>query len=246
MTTLDPLVLVLLVSAATATAAVFGVLPQALGWPPSRAVIGWANALAGGLMIGVAYTLLTEGLGTSLVAGGIGSLLGVFFVRASHALVGTGELDVDKVDSSGPGDGYKAIVVDALHAADEGVAIGVAMAVAMPLGVAMAGTLAVHNIPEAMLLTTVVTRRGLSVSRAAGLAVAVNVNQVLLAVVTFGVLSAAPTALPWVAGFAVGTLMYRSLVELLPESYQQAGETSIAMVTLLAMGVVVLLAGAAG
>jgi len=47
-----------------------------------------------------------------------------------------------------------------------------------------------------------------------------------------------------VAGFAVGTLMYRSLVELLPESYHQAGETSIAMVTLLAMGVVVLLTGA--
>jgi hypothetical protein len=33
-------------------------------------------------------------------------------------------------------------------------------------------------------------------------------------------------------------------VELLPESYHQAGQTSIAMVTLLAAGVVVLLAGA--
>ena len=54
-----------------------------------------------------------------------------------------------------------------------------------------------------------------------------------------------PWLLPWVAGFAVGALIYRTLVELLPESYRQAGQTSIAVVTLLAMGVVVLLAGVA-
>ena len=197
-------------------------------------------------MIGVAYTLLTEGLAGELLAGGLGGLLGIFFVRASHALVGTGELDVDRLEDEGPGGGYKAILVDTLHAADEGVAIGVAMAVAVPLGIAMAATLAVHNVPEAMLLSTIVARRGLNAPQAAGLAVAVNINQVLLAVVTFGVLSAAPAALPWVAGFGVGALMYRALVELLPESYQQAGGTSIALVTLLAMGVVVLLAGAAG
>ncbi len=238
--------MVLGVSGLTALAAIVGPLPLALGRPPSRSVIGWANALAGGLMIGVAYALLTEGLGGALIAGGLGALLGIFFVRTTHALVGTGELDVDGPDSAGPGGGYKAIVVDSLHAADEGVAIGVAMAVAVPLGVAMAATLAVHNVPEAMLLSTVLTRRGLSVPRAAGVAVAVNLNQVLLAVATFAVLGAVPAGLPWVAGFAVGALMYRSLVELLPESYHQAGETSIAMVTLLAMGIVVLLVGVTG
>lgn len=246
MTAIEPLLLVLLVSALSAGAAVFGLIPQAFGRSPTGPAIGWANALAGGLMIGVAYTLLTEGLFGSLVEGGIGALLGIAFVRVSHALVGTGELDVDGLESSGPGDGYKAILVDSLHSADEGVAIGVAMAVSLPLGVAMAATLAVHNVPEAMLLGTVLTRRGLSVPRATGVVVAVNATQVLLAVGSFAVLSVVPALLPWMAGFAVGTLMYRSLVELLPESYRQAGQTSIAMVTLLAMGVVVLLAGAAG
>ena len=109
----------------------------------------------------------------------------------------------------------------------------------------MAATLAVHNIPEAMVLSTVLTRKGLSLPRAAAVSVAVNVNQVLLAAISFGLLGLFPAALPVVAGFAVGALMYRSLVELLPESYHQAGETSIAVVTLLAMGVVVLLAGVA-
>lgn len=245
MSALDPLATVVLFSALSALAAVLGALPHALGGPPTRATIGWANALAGGLMLGVAYALLTEGLDGALVAGGAGALLGVGFVRASHAAAGTGELDVEAAERASPGTGYKAVLVDALHAADEGVAIGVAMAVSMPLGIAMAITLGVHNVPEAMVLSTVLTRRGVPPYQAAAAAVAVNVPQVVLAVLAFSVVAAWTALLPWLAGFAVGALIYRTLVELLPESYHQAGQTSIAVVTLLAIGVVVFLAGVA-
>ena len=243
MTTLDPLATVLAFSGLSALAAALGALPQALRVPPSRAVIGWANALAGGLMLGVAYALLTEGLGSGLVAGGLGALLGIAFVRGTHAAAGTGELDMDAPETGTAGGGYKAILVDALHAADEGVAIGAAMAVSLPLGVAMAATLAVHNIPEAMVLTSVLTRLGLRPRESALLAVTVNVNQVLLAVLAFSLTRLWPALLPWIAGFAVGALIYRTLVELMPESYAQAGRTSIALVTMLAIAVVVLLVG---
>jgi ZIP family zinc transporter len=130
-----------------------------------------------------------------------------------------------------------------LHAADEGVAIGAAMAVSLPLGIAMAVTLAVHNVPEAMVLTSVLARHGLRTPQSALLAVVVNVNQALLAVVAFSLVGLWPSLLPWVAGFAVGALIYRTLVELLPESYAQAGRTSIAAITMLAIAVVVLLVG---
>jgi ZIP family zinc transporter len=193
-------------------------------------------------MLGVAYTLLTEGLGSALVAGGGGALLGLVFVRTAHAAAGTGELDADLVQ---PEKEYKVVLVDALHAADEGVAIGVAMAVSTTLGVAMAITLGFHNVPEAMVLTSVLARRGASSPRTAAIAVGVNLSQVALAALSFSVVSGWPVLLPWLTGFAVGALIYRTLVELLPESYHQAGQTSIAMVTLLAAGVVVLLAGVA-
>ncbi len=206
-------------------------------------MIGWANALAAGLMLGVAYTLLTEGLGNAVLAGGGGALLGLVFVRVAHAATGTGELDADLVP---PEKGSKVVLLDAMHAADEGVAIGVAMAVSMPLGIAMALTLGFHNVPEAMVLSSVLTRRGGSSTRIAAIAVGVNLSQVVLAAAAFALVTAWPPVLPWLAGFAVGALIYRTLVELLPESYQQAGQTSIAMVTLLAAGVVVLLAGVAG
>jgi len=244
-TTLQPFEAVLLFSGLAALTAALGALPQALGRMPRRAEIGWANALAGGLMLGVAYTLLTEGLSGALIAGGVGTLLGVAFVRMAHAVTGTGELDVERVEASDPASGSKAILLEALHAADEGVAIGVAMTVSLPLGIAMAVALAAHNIPEVMVLSTVLARRGVGAPRTAAVGVAVNLNQVLLAVLAYGLLTLLPGALPLVAGFAVGALIYRSLVELLPESYEQAGETSIAMVTLLAMGVVVVLAGVA-
>ena len=245
MTTLDPLTTVLVYASLAALAAALGALPQALRGPPSRAVIGWANALAGGLMLGVAYALLTEGLRGGLAAGGLGALLGMGFARGAHAAAGTSELDLGSPESESPGGGYKAVLVDTLHAADEGVAIGAAMAVSMPLGIAMTTTLAIHNIPEAMVLTSVLTRLGLRPLQSALLAVAVNVSQVLLAVLTFSLAALWPFLLPWLAGFAVGALIYRTLVELLPESYVQAGRTSIAVVTLLAIGVVVLLVGVA-
>lgn len=231
-------------SSLAALAAVAGVLPQGLRGMPSLNTIGWANALAAGLMMGVAYTLLTAGLGDALIQGGLGGLLGIGFVRATHAVTHTGELDLTRIDEAGPAYGYKVLLADTLHAAHEGIAIGAAMAISLPLGISMAVALGVHNVPEAMVLGRVLTRQGAGVLQASGLAAATNINQVLLAVVTFAVAAAAPVILPWVTGFAVGALLYLLLVELLPESYRQAGHTSIALVTLVAMGMVVLLSGA--
>jgi zinc transporter, ZIP family len=240
---LDPTLTVLMYSSLAAMAAVVGVLPQAFRGVPSLPTIGWANALAAGLMMGVAYTLLTSGLGDALVQGGVGALLGMAFVRMTHAVTDTGELDLARLDGVGPEYGYKVLLADTLHAAHEGIAIGAAMGISLPLGISMAVALGVHNVPEAMVLGRVLTRQGTGLFQAAGLAVATNINQVLLAVVTFAVVAAAPVVLPWIVGFAVGALLYLVLVELLPESYSQAGHTGIALVTVVAMGMVVLLAG---
>ena len=240
---LDPTLTVLMYSSLAAMAAVLGVLPHTVRGLPTPSTIGWANALAAGLMMGVAYTLLTAGLDAHLAEGGLGALLGIGFVRATHALTDTGELDLQQLDEVGPEYGYKVLLADTLHAAHEGIAIGAAMAISLPLGISMAVALGVHNVPEGMLLGRVLTRQGTGLLQAAGLAVATNINQVLLAVVTFAVITAAPVILPWVTGFAVGALLYLVLMELLPESYRQAGHTSIALVTVVAMGMVVLLSG---
>ena len=239
--TLDPTLTVLLFSGLASMSAGLGVIPHMVRGPTPRVALGWANALAAGLMIGVAYMLLTVGLEEGTLQGAMGALLGIGFVRGTHAVTGTGELDLERAEDVGAEHGYRVILVDTLHAAHEGIAIGVAMLISLPFGIGMALALAIHNIPEAVVLTEMLADRGLRSAQAGALAIAVNLNQVLLAVTTFAVVGAAPALMPWATGFAVGALLYLVLVELLPESYHQAGSTSIALVTLVAMAMVVLL-----
>lgn len=240
---LDPILTVLVWASVAAFSAMLGVLPRAVLGRLPPAALGWANALAAGLMLGVAYVLLTDGLPDRIGYGALGAAAGVGVVLLTHALSGTAELDLNALDDLDPAYGYQVVLVNTLHAAWEGVAIGVAMLVSVPFGVSMAVALALHNVPEAMVLSEILAARGVRLFHAAALAVAANLNQVLLAVVTFAVVGAVPAALPWAVGVAVGALMQLLLSELLPESYRQAGHTSIALVALLAMGMVVAFAG---
>jgi len=241
--TTAPVFDVFLYSALAALAAAVGVLPRALGLRPGPTTYGWSNAVAAGLMFGVAYVLMTLGLEGGLLAGGVGAILGVIVVRGTHAVTGSGELDLMNPTGAHSALGRRAVVSDLLHGAHEGLAIAVAMTLSLPLGITVAAALAVHNVPEAMILTRVLDAGGVSRRRILPLVVASNVAQPLLAVTGFVALRELPAAIPVVTGFAVATLLYLVLEELLPESYRQAGHTSIAVVTALAMGVVVLLAG---
>jgi zinc transporter, ZIP family len=242
---LESTLTVLLYAGLAAGTAALGVVPLSSNRVVSLRTIGWANALASGLMLGVAYALMATGMPGAGLEAGAGAVVGVLFVRLTHAAVGTAELELNRLDDPRPEYGYQVILVNTLHSAHEGVAIGAAMAVSLSFGILMALALAVHNIPEATILCTVVKKRGVRLRAAALLAVATNASQVLLAVVTFAIVLAAPVILPWVTGFAVGALIYLVMVELLPESYREAGHTSIAVVTVVAMGIVVLLNGRA-
>ncbi|MDX1492916.1 MAG: ZIP family metal transporter [Longimicrobiales bacterium] len=243
MTQIEPVLLVLLASGAAALVAALGVVPQAILGRISTPVLGWGNALASGLMLGVAYSLTTVQPDAEILMGAGGAALGMFFVRATHVFGGVEDLDLNELGELDPAYGYQLFLVNTLHAAYEGVAIGVAMLVSVPFGLSMALALAVHNIPEAMIFTAVLRERGVRLLHASVLAAATKLNQVLLAVVTYSVLDALPRLTPWTLGFAFGALVYLVLDELLPESYRQAGHTSIALVTLVAMGIVVALGG---
>jgi zinc transporter ZupT len=238
---MNPTLSVLLYSGLAAAAAALGALPLALRGRLPIAWIGWANAAAAGLMLGVAHALLSAGMDRDAVRVAVGAAVGVAFIAFTHRATGTGDLDLNRLDERRPEYGYQVLLVGALHAAAEGVAIGSAMALLPSFGAFTAAAIAVHNVPEATILAAILTSRGVRRRDAAALAVAADVNQVLLAVVTFALVTAAPALLPWTVGFAVGALVYLVMAELLPEAYRQTGRTSIALATILAMTIVVLL-----
>lgn len=231
---------VLVYSSLAATAAALGVVPLLGRTGVPKAWLGWANATAAGLMLGAAWLLLDVGFGLG-VPTGAGAAIGVVFVYWSQRLSETPDLSLNQLDS--PLAEYITTVElrSTLHSAAEGVAIGASMMVRVELGVFMALALAAHNVPEGMLLAAVHRAGGTRASTAALRAVAVNVSQVVLAAIAYLLVAAWPTLLPWTLGLAAGALIYLVMMELLPESYHQAGHTSIGAVTSLALGAVVLL-----
>jgi zinc transporter ZupT len=238
------LLLLALASGAALLAAV-GVVPL-IGRPtPPPGLIGWTNAVAAGLMLGAGYALVASGVAVEPVPGVIGGGFGVLYVAFAHWITGTGQLELNRMGDAGPVYPYQVLMVHVLHSASEGLAIGVAMAVSTSFGVFMCVAIAVHNMPEATALCAILRSRGLTLPQAAGMAIAVRLSQVLLAVATFAVVSAAPALTPWVLGVAVGALIYLVMAELLPESYREAGHRSIALVTIVAMMMLVLLHGRA-
>ena len=111
------------------------------------------------------------------------------------------------------------LLVASVHSTVEGAAIGAAMASSVTLGLIVAVALALHNVPEGTLLAAVFRSRGVSLPRAAALAVVSNFGLVLMAVATFAVIQAMPEMLPWALGFSAGALIYLVMADLLPESY---------------------------
>ncbi|UCD23329.1 MAG: ZIP family metal transporter [Gemmatimonadota bacterium] len=240
---MNPTITVLVYSSIAAASAALGAIP--FRWRDRIPIswIGWANALAAGLMLGTAYVIVVAGLNRMVLAGATGAFLGIGFIYWTHMIARTEDLDLNKLDETGPEYGYQILLVQSLHSASEGVAIGVAMSLNIGLGIFAAIAFAIHNVPEATVLCAVLRARGIRLRDAAGLAVMTNVSLILLAIVTFALIAAVPSLLPWALGFAMGALVYLVMVEPLPESYQQAGHTSIALVTSVAMGIVVLLNG---
>lgn len=234
---------ILLVSSLAALAAALGTLPLAGRDRLPTVWLGWANAVAAGLMLGAAYALAIDGFEVRPVFAAAGALLGVVFVWWTHRFAGTAELPLNELGRQAPEYGYQVMTIQTMHSASEGVAIGVAAVVDLTFGVFMAFTFAIHNVAEAMVLSAVLRSRGVATGQAATLSVVTNVSQVLLAVVTLSVVTAAPGILELAIGFAVGTLVHLVMVELLPEAYRQAGDPSIAVLTSVAVGVIALIQG---
>jgi len=204
--------------------------------------IGWSHALAAGGMLGAAF-VLTSVPRIEPIPAAVGGILGVAFISLSHTLTGAGRVDLSRPNDGDPSYGYRLVVIQMLHGCTEGLAIGVAMAVDLSLGIFVALAIAVHNIPEAAVLAAATRDLRLGRGGSLGLAFLSNLGQPLLALAAWVVIEAAPATLPWTLGFAVGALLNLLLTELLPSSYRESGATSIALVASIALGLVVLLGG---
>ena len=241
--------IVLLFSSLAAGSAALGVLPFRSGRRVPLRAIGLAYGLASGLMLGAGYILMAERIAQAVLPVIVGAGLGVGYTYLTHRYSAKKEMggnpDLEQPNAA-TDRSIKIVLLSSLHSASEGVAIGVAMAVSLRLGVFLALVLAVHNIAEAMVLTDVLRSRRVSLGEATGMSIVTNVPQILLAIVAFAITPAIPGFLPWALGFAAGALVYLVLTELLPYSYERSGRTGIAVLVSVTSGAVILLKGFLG
>ena len=238
-----PIQTVLVYSGLAAAMAALGALPFAFRKEVPLAWLGLAYALASGLMLGASYLLISQGLADHPLQGVAGAGLGVAYTYWIQSYARTRGVDPipDSSLQHGSEEGFRVILQNALHSASEGVAIGVAMTLNLRLGIFVAMALAVHNVSEAMVLTALLRQRGMSVAESAGLCLATNSSQVLLAISIFALSPLLGESLPIALGFASGTLLFLVMTELLPASYRRASKPAIALLVSLSAGAVVLL-----
>ena len=145
-----------------------GVVPHALRRDLAPEVIGIAEALAGGCMLGAGFLLLHGPTDSGWVALlGAGSGVGFVYSLQRYFRLGEGEetspLDASPSDAGGTTHtfvGYRLLLESSMHASMEGVAIGAAMEVGLGLGLFLAAALALHNIAEALALVAALRARG--------------------------------------------------------------------------------------
>jgi len=205
--------------------------------------LGWANASAAGLMLGVAYAVLAEGTALSPLGGTLGAAIGVTLVHLLGLVAGSAEGGAPR---EGPRRGAARVVTaSALHSAAEGIAIGAAAALAPEFGLFLVLTFAIHNVSEGAVLGSALAAGDRQAVSAAGAAMGARTGQPLLAGLTLLAIGVLPALQPWALGVAFGALVYLVLSELLPSSYHQTGRTSIAVMVSVAAGIVALLGGRA-
>lgn len=258
----EPVLNVLFYSTLAAAVAALGALPFVRGGGPRPAWVGGASALAGGLMLGAGYLLMERGLDGGIWTTVAGGAAGVLYTLGARFFAGLGRLQVpprfaeesveaateesSDIPSEAPTGTDRepislVLLQHGLHSAAEGVAIGVAMTLNLRLGVFVALGLAVHNIAEALALSDLLVGRGTSPGRAAGLAVAINLPQPVLALAAFALGPVLAGLLPASLGFAAGALTFLVLTELIPDAYTQTVKGTVALVVSATAGTVILL-----
>ena len=241
---MHPVVLVILLSVVAAAFGALGSLPLVRRWEV-HVPLGWASALAAGMMLGAAYLVADSTAREGSVGLGLGAFAGIALTHAcSYGFIrrDTG-IDLDSVEVRAT---RQLLLEEGVHSAAEGVAIGAAMGADSALGLFMATAIAVHNVPEGIVLSAMLRARSVGLPKAGLLSALVNVGQVVLSAVTLLVALSFPATLPLLQGVAVGALIHLVMAQLLPQSYRTAGSTSIAVVASVAIGIVVLLRGLVG
>lgn len=224
----------------TALATGLGVLPFAFVHRVAKHWLGWAGALAAGIMTAASFKLLFEGLEYSTARTVFGVVLGVLAIwLAQTRLASSTTVDVGQLHGA---DAKKALLIVGVmtaHSFAEGVGVGVSFGDGVEFGTFISLAIAIHNIPEGLAIGLILVPRGVSPFKAALLAIATSLPQPFIAVPSFLFVEAFHPLLPIGLGLAAGAMVWMVVSELIPDALAEAQKEHVATIAALAVAAMV-------
>ncbi len=226
----------------TAVATGLGAIPFAFIKKQSPTIMGFSNALAAGLMLGASFGLIYEGIDYHLGKTVLGVIAGLVFIYLTHKILdrfeGMHHFEGDIFAGLKKGSFKKAVLIVLImtvHSAAEGIGIGTSFGGGMTFGLIMSLAIAIHNIPEGLAISAVLTSRGMPWWKAALWSIFTSLPQPLMAVPAFLFIQTFKPLLPAGLGFAAGAMLWLTLSEIIPDAYEDIKPEKTALITTLAL-----------
>ena len=194
---------------------------------------GICNGVASGVMLAASFELIEEGQkygeGSAVV---LGIVAGGVFIFLSQRFVHENFGEVSMLDVKGADVPKMILVVSimTLHSFGEGSGVGVSFAgpKGFSQGLMVTIAIAVHNIPEGLAVSLLLSNQGLSPKKSMLWSIFTSLPQPIVAVPAFVCAEAFHKFLPFCMGFAGGCMIWMVMAEVLPDSFKDADSKEVA------------------
>ncbi|GAB4856210.1 hypothetical protein Ancab_014135 [Ancistrocladus abbreviatus] len=193
---------------------------------------GICNGMAAGVMLAASFDLIQEGQdhghGNWVVIGILSG--GIFIWLCKKFLEQYGEVSMLDIKGAEAAKVVLVIGIMTLHSFGEGSGVGVSFAGSKGLSQGLLVTLAiaVHNIPEGLAVSMVLTSRGISPQNAMIWSIITSLPQPIVAVPSFVCADTFNKFLPFCTGFAAGCMIWMVIAEVLPDAFKEASPSHVA------------------
>uniref|UniRef100_A0A0D9ZXB0 Zinc transporter n=1 Tax=Oryza glumipatula TaxID=40148 RepID=A0A0D9ZXB0_9ORYZ len=200
---------------------------------------GLCNGLAAGVMLAASFDLVQEGQmygsGSWVV---FGILSGGFFIwLCKKFLEQYGEVSMLDIKGADASKVILVVGIMTLHSFGEGSGVGVSFAGSKGFsqGLLVTIAIAVHNIPEGLAVSMLLSSRGVSPQKAMIWSIITSLPQPIVAVPAFLCADAFQKVLPFCTGFAAGCMIWIVIAEVLPDAFKEAAPSQVASAGTLAV-----------
>nr|CAB3449956.1 unnamed protein product [Digitaria exilis] len=194
---------------------------------------GLCNGLAAGVMLAASFDLVQEGQvygsGSWVVFGILSG--GIFIWLCKKFLEQYGEVSMLDIKGADASKVILVVGIMTLHSFGEGSGVGVSFAGSKGFsqGLLVTIAIAVHNIPEGLAVSMVLSSRGVSPQKAMIWSIITSLPQPIVAVPAFLCADAFQKVLPFCTGFAAGCMIWIVIAEeATPSQVASAGTLAVA------------------